>query len=359
MRQVVVADGMSVLDLVPATVAPDQIRIAIAYSGICGSELHPLLEPESYGGDGGDRYRFLPSGQHDPPGDAAFGHEYSGVVSEVGDEIDDLAVGDAVVCFPRWPCERCHHCRAGQTIYCDQFTIPRRGAWADEVVVPARVAFPLPSGVDLRKAALCEPLACALRGIDRASAAAGHAALVIGGGPIGLLTTALARHTGASKVIVSEPHERRRMIAAELGAITVDPAAEVLAERVAAETDGRGVDVVYEAVGRAELIEKAVELAARGGTIVVLGVAPPAAVAAVRPWRLFDKELTLTGAFGPEAGFSRAIALLPRLDLASVITHVVALEDVRQAIEIAASGDCGKVLLAPEHHLGTASPPKH
>jgi (R,R)-butanediol dehydrogenase / meso-butanediol dehydrogenase / diacetyl reductase len=347
MRQVFVAHHISVIDVAPALLEPDQVRIEVAYTGICGSELHQLKNPDSYGGDGCLTYRWMPSGQDDPEGDAGFGHEYSGVVREIGAQVDSVAVGDPVVCLPRWPCTRCRQCRAGRLIYCEHFTIPRRGAWADEVVVPARVVFPVPPGVSLREAALCEPLACALRGIDRGRASPGHSALVIGGGPIGLLTAALALRSGAQTVLLSEPHKRRREIAGRLGALPVNPRDEAIGERVDAETGGLGVDVVYEAVGHPETVSEAVGLVARGGTIVVLGVTPPAATAAIRPWLLFDRELTLTGAFGPEAGFQRALALLSLVDSQPVITHVLALDEVQQAVEIAASGDCGKVLLAP------------
>jgi 2-desacetyl-2-hydroxyethyl bacteriochlorophyllide A dehydrogenase len=347
MRQVVVGERVAVVDLEPAELAPDQVRIEIAYAGICGSELHPLADPDGYGGDAGDGYAWLPSGREEPPGDLAFGHEYSGVVREVGPAVDSVSLGDSVVCLPRWPCTRCRQCRTGDLSRCELFTIPRRGAWADEIVVPGRVVFKVPAAVSLTEAALCEPLSCALRGVDRAGAPAGHTALVIGAGPIGLLTAALAVRSGARKVLVSEPHGRRREIARRLGAVPIDPRSESLGERVGAETDGLGADVVYEAVGRPETVGEAVGLGAPGGKIVVLGVAPPAAMAAISPYRLFARELTLMGAFGPEIGFGRAVGLLPALDLRSIITHVLPLEEVEDAIAIAASGDCGKVLLAP------------
>lgn len=346
-RQVAVTDTIAVLDVEPAELAADQVRIAVAYSGICGSELHPLTDPAAYTGGPGPGYAWLRSGRHDPEGDLTFGHEYSGVVREVGGAVRSVSVGDPVVCLPRWPCGECGPCRAGNVSWCQLFTIPRRGAWADEIVVPARAVFVLPPDVPLSEAALCEPLSCALRGVDRARRAAGHTALVVGGGPIGLLTATLAARAGAHKVLVSEPRARRREIAEQLGAVPIDPRTESLTDRVDVETGGRGADVIYEAVGDPQTVAEAMSLAARGGTIVVLGVAPPGASAPIEPYRIFDRELTLTGAFGPEIGFGRATELLPALDLKPIITHVFALDDVAEAVRVAASGECGKVMLAP------------
>lgn len=332
-RQVVVGEGISIERLAPQELAAAEIRISVAYSGICGSELRPILDGAAYGG-GHAR-------------DTTFGHEFSGIVAEVGEDVDAVAPGDPVVCFPRWPCGECRQCRSGRLIYCERIAFAPRGAWADEIVVPARVVFRVPDGVSLRVAALCEPLACALRGLDRAAAPVGHTALVVGAGPIGLLAATLALRSGARAVLVSEPHPRRRALAAGLGAVPVDPTREHLSERVAAVTDGLGMDVIYEAVGRPGALAEAVELAAPGGAVVVLGVAPHAATSPIRPYRLFEREVTVTGAFGPEAAFERALGLLATLELEPLITHVLSLDDVRRAVDIAASGDCGKVLLAP------------
>src|SRR5262249_44371157 len=159
---------------------------------------------------------------------------------------------------------------------------PRLGAWADEMAVPERAVFGVPDGVSLRTAAMCEPLACALRGVDLVTAPSGHTALVVGGGPIGLLAAALAQRQGARRVVVREPRATRRRLAEGIGAEAVDPTVEDLPGLLAEATAGLGPEVVYESVGNARTVEQAIEVAAPGGAVIVLGVAPPAVAAAIR-----------------------------------------------------------------------------
>lgn len=333
MRQVLVRgrDDVAVVEVDPAPLAASGVRIDVAYAGICGSELHSIHDPGRYGA-------IRPDG---------FGHEYSGVVREVGADVRGVAPGQRVTCVPRLPCMRCAACRDGRLVNCRDHVRPAQGAWAEEVVVDERFVRALPPGLGLREAALCEPLSCALRGVDRGGAAPGHVALVIGGGPIGLLTAAVALHAGAHAVLVSEPRAARRALAERLGASVVDPTTESLADAVAQATAGQGVAVAYEAVGRADSIVEAVELTAVGGTIVVLGLAPAEAVAPIRPERLFEKELTIAAAWAHETTFERALAWLPRLDLGALVTHELGLDRVAEAIEISSAGDCGKVMLVP------------
>jgi threonine dehydrogenase-like Zn-dependent dehydrogenase len=328
------------VDLDPLPLGDDDVRIAVAYAGICGSELHAIRSGTPYAG--GDEHGAL-----------TFGHEYSGTVIETGAAVGSVREGQDVTCLPRIHCLRCDACRGPATGWCESFSepprwgLPVRGAWAEEIVVPSRVVVPLPVGLSLRDAALCEPLACALRGVDQARAPAGHTAVVIGGGPIGLLAAALSMRAGARLTLVSEPRAVRRAIAERLGAIAVDPVAGSLPATVAEATEGCGPDVVYEAVGHPETLREATELAARGGTVVVLGVASPDAAAAIRPWRVFERELTIVGAHGPERTFHRALDWLPRIDVDAVVSHVLPLRDVSTALELCLAGDAGKVLVTP------------
>jgi L-iditol 2-dehydrogenase len=327
---------IEIVDVDPSPLASDEVRIRIAFAGICGSDLHALR-------DG------------DPAADplATFGHEYSGTVIEIGSAVADVAPGQRVTCLPRIACLRCPACHSGRPYTCEgfwqppRFGLPPRGAWADEIVVPARVVFALPADLPLRSAALCEPLACALRAVDRAYAQPGHLAVVIGGGPIGQLTAVLALRAGARRVILSDPQPTRRDLARQLGSIPVDPEAEPLAAVVANETLGRGADVVYEAVGSGETVREATELAGQDGTIVVVGVAPSSSSAQIRPLRILQHELTIVGACAPERTFSRALVWLPTIALDALVTHTLPLEEAPRAVAIAAGAECGKVLLAP------------
>lgn len=334
MRVSVLSDNeVGLTEVEPLPLAPGEVRIAIAYVGICGSDLHAIDEAAEEDG-GGEPVNEL-------------GHEYAGVVAEVGAGVSRVAVGDRVVGLPRWSCLECEDCAAGNLTHCRQPTMPARGAWADEIVVPERIVRPLPPGLELRRAALVEPLSCALRGVIRAAAAPGHLALVIGGGPIGALTAALALRTGAREVLVSEPRPARREVLAALGATPLDPAAAPLAEQVAERSGGRGADVAYEAVGSAATVTAAIEAVGVGGTVVVLGVAPPADTLPLSPLDLFLRELSILGAFGPERAFPEAIGLAAALDLEPLLGDCFPLAELPRAIAVARSEAAGKVLIAP------------
>lgn len=310
---------------------PDEIRLLVAFAGICGSDLHAAQQLQR-------------------PGEGrtvVFGHEYSGIVLETGAAVRMATPGQRVVGKPRIPCLRCRYCREDRIWDCERLIRPSVGAWAETLVIPERFVVPVSDKVSLREAALVEPISCCLRAIDRAARPAGHTALVIGGGPIGLITAALARALGATDVLVSEPSPFRRELAQRLGFEAADPSSIDLEPVAAARTGGRGFDAVYEAVGSARTVETAIACAGRGSTIVILGVAPPLDAASVRPFDFFQKELTLVGAWANETTFTRALALLPKLQLAPLITNEISLDNGASAIELARSGDCGKVLIAP------------
>jgi 2-desacetyl-2-hydroxyethyl bacteriochlorophyllide A dehydrogenase len=312
---------------------PTDVRIAVAFVGICGSELHSINEPEARDFD------------VDRP--VVLGHEYTGVVTEVGAAVRNLTAGIRVTCFPRIPCLRCHACRMGDVIHCGSFIRAERGAWADEIVVDERFVVPLSPGASLRDMALSEPLAGAIRGIDLAAAFTGHDAAVFGAGPIGYLTAVLAARTGARRVFVSEPSEYRRQLVSSLeNIIVIDPTDVDPVDAILEATNGRGVDVAYEAVGRAEVVETSIQVLAPGGRMVVLGVAAPSAVAAIRPRDLFNRELSISAAWGLETTFLRAVLWIPDLHLTPLITHEFELDRIAEAVALASSAECGKVMLS-------------
>jgi 2-desacetyl-2-hydroxyethyl bacteriochlorophyllide A dehydrogenase len=309
---------------------PNEIRIAVAYAGICGTDLHAIEAA-----DPADERPLV------------LGHEYSGRVVETGADVAAVSVGDRVVGRPRIPCGRCAFCNRGRAWDCADFRRPPRGAWATTIVVDERFALPIPNQLGLREAALAEPLASALRAIDIAAPGAGHRALVLGGGPIGLAAALLAASTGAVAVLVSEPNPYRRDVAAGLGFDVCDPTTEDLVACARELTGGLGFDVVYEAVGSSVTVESAVACAGRGGAVVVLGVAPRDARARLSPFELFAKELRLAAAWASETTLARALDLIVPIGADRLITHVLDLRDGVRAVELARSGEGVKVLLQP------------
>jgi threonine 3-dehydrogenase len=214
--------------------------------------------------------------------------------------------------------------------------------------MPVENCWRLPDIVPDRLGVLTEPLACAVRAVDRAELRSGERVVIIGGGPIGLLLLSLARASGAQTTLVSEPSAYRRDLAARLGADRVlDPTQEDLVAVVHALTDDLGAEVVFEAVGQPATIEQAIACAAPGGTVVIVGVADRAAQASFNPQELFFKELTIRGTKGIAYAVDRAIRWLSRLDLEPLLTHKFPLAEVQAAVDLSLRGEAGKVLLYP------------
>jgi L-iditol 2-dehydrogenase len=215
-------------------------------------------------------------------------------------------------------------------------------------VLPRHCVHALPEGLDLATAALAEPAACCLEGLEMARMRRGATVLVIGGGIMGLLTLALAKARGAATAILSDPVASRREAAARLGAdITVDPVQEDLAQVVSRVTSGRGVDLACEAVGKPELVAAAGRLARARGVVQLVGVCPKGSTL---PADLFDfhfRELTLTGAYGRGTAFRRVLPLLSRIGAGGLVTDRYPLDRITAAFAHAAAGRGLKTAITP------------
>jgi L-iditol 2-dehydrogenase len=253
-----------------------------------------------------------------------------------------------VALIPGAACRTCPQCRNGRPSVCSRRLGARGGMWSSFVVAASAVVYHLPDDVSDQTGALAEPLGCAVRAIDRANLRSGDRVCILGGGPIGLMLLALARASGASVVVVSEPRPFRRALARQLGADrAVDPTSENLVEAVREVSDGLGADVVFEAVGSPRTLEQALTVVASGGTIMLVGVADRPERASISPEELFAREITIRASKETADTGQRVINWLGRLDLAPLITHVLPLESVEEALRVAGHGDSGKVLLQP------------
>jgi threonine dehydrogenase-like Zn-dependent dehydrogenase len=310
------------------TPGPGEVLVAVHTAGICGSDIHATqgLFPVT------------------PP--RVMGHEYSGIVLDAGRGVSRRLVGRAVACEPNYGCGACPECRAGRESQCAGCV--RVGGFAERAVLPRRNVHAVPEGLDPATAALAEPAACCLAGLEMFRMPRGATVLVIGGGVMGLLTLALARARGAARAILSDPLPARRELAGRLGAdVVVDPARQDLPGVVAELTGGRGVEVACEAVGKPELLAQAVRLVRPRGIVQLVGVNPPGSRL---PADLFDfhfRELTLVGAYGRGTAFRRALALLPRLDVAGLITARFPLERIAEAFDHATAGHGVKTAVTP------------
>jgi (R,R)-butanediol dehydrogenase / meso-butanediol dehydrogenase / diacetyl reductase len=303
----------------PRPPADGEVRLDVAYCGICGTDLHI-----AHGAM--DHRVTIPQ---------VIGHEMSGRVAELGTGVDGFHVGDPVVVRPldargEIPADKgfSHISRNLRFLGIDT-----PGAFQASWTVPAFTLHRLPPDVELAIAALTEPLAVACHDVRRALLRPAELAVVIGGGPIGLLVALVAAQAGA-RVVVSEVNPARRSLAGELGLDVVDPESVDLYEHVAGLTDGAGADVVFEVSGSPAGAREMTRLASLRGRIVLVAIFPDP-----QPISLFDffwKELELRGArvYEPE-DYERAIALIAAgdLPLRKLITSIEPLDRLPAVFE--------------------------
>ena len=313
--------------------AAQEIRVRVAYCGICGTDLH------IFKGHMDSRVK----------APQAVGHEASGTVAAVGSAVRGFTVGQKVTVRPLDNCGTCNTCKAGFTHICEKLRflgIETAGAFAEYWTVPARLVHALPEDMPLDLAALVEPLAVACHDVRRSELRPGDRAVVNGGGPIGMLIALCARAAGGV-VTVCEINEKRLEFARRLGFCTINPLKEDPAAIVRAETGGSGADVVFEVSGSEPGARVVTELARPRGTIVVVAIyAKPVPVDL---HKFFWKELRMLGARVYEAqDYEKAIALAASrsLPLETLISKVFPLAETQQAFEfLTQTPDAMKVLI--------------
>lgn len=298
-----------------------ELLLRVTAAGMCGSDRH------------------LVSGEYPGRPPVVLGHEFEAIVEE-GDVNDDIHVGDRVTIDPNIPCGICAFCANGLVGHCRRLSaygVDRDGGFAEHVRVVARQAHVLPSDLPQHLGALCEPLSCCLRAMDRAAIQPGKSVAVVGGGVIGQLLVQLARLAGGTDVVLSTRQRRRREIAESLGATAsldpegVDPVAAV--NGPGGIVPG-GVDVVFDAAGAAGSFEQALGLARPAGTVVVVGAAPQRLRAQIRPFDIFERELRIVGSHLNPFTHARAARLIASgaLRLEPLITRTVDLHELVQAL---------------------------
>ena len=312
---------------------PDEVRIAVSYCGICGSDLHMRDIPA------------IPAG-------IVLGHEFTGVVTETGPAVSGWAAGDRVTANPFDPCGQCENCASGYPELCPTNTkrgvglVSYYGAYAETVVVPAGSLFRLPDGLSDKDGALAEPLAVGLHGVNLSGASPSDPAVVLGGGPIGVMTSLGLRAKGFENVIVIEPTEVRRESLRTMG---------FAVSEVEGQTDnvrdylGGPPRVVFDATGHPVGLPTAIDLVGPAGTVLV-GV--PSHPSTVHAAQIATKEVTIRGSLGYTAGdWKQAIDSLAagRIPAADLITTVAPLEDADKWFGDLTSGSTRqiKVLLKP------------
>lgn len=270
-----------------------------------------------------------------------FGHEWAGDVVEVGEGLDWPRKGMRVRAGNSAPCLRCIMCRRGRYNLCENM-IWLWGAYAEYIKVPARMVLvnmqEVPQHVSYEEAAVAEPLACVLHGVEEASVKLGDTVTIIGAGPIGLLHLLTVKKIGAEKTIIIDLVEERLNLAKKLGVDeAINAGKEDVVKRVRGLTGGYGADVVIEAIGLPATWEQALKLVRKGGTVLEFGGCPPRTEIKVDTELLHYGEVTVLGAFhATPLHFKKALNLIASrtIDVRPLITRKLRLKDIKEAFEI-------------------------
>ncbi|CAN5523977.1 alcohol dehydrogenase catalytic domain-containing protein [soil metagenome] len=314
------------------TPSSGEVQIAVAYTGLCGTDLHIL-----HGNM--DRRVSTP---------LIFGHEMSGTIAALGEGVEGWAVGDAVTVMPLDWDGTCPACLAGNSHICQNLNfvgIDSPGSLQQLWNVRADLLVRVPAGLVLDHAALAEPVAVAVHDVRRSELVAGDKVVVIGGGPIGVLIATVARHFGGEVVVIELEPGRRAQIE-QLGFTTLDPRETDQVAWFEEWTGGAGADVVFEVSGAAAAVLGATALAKVRGTLVVVAIHPTPREIDLQ--RLFWRELRILGArVYQRADFETAVELLQQgvIPAELLITRIVPLDDIGAAVEDLENGRALKILV--------------
>jgi L-iditol 2-dehydrogenase len=330
---------LEIAEVPTPVVGVGEVLIRVGACGICGSDVH--------GYDGS-------SGRRIPP--IVMGHEAAGRVAVVGAGVTGLAEGDRVTFDSTIYCGACGYCRRGEVNLCDHRQVlgvscgdySRAGAFAEFVVVPARVVYKLPESISFAEAAMLEAVAVAIHAVSLAEISAESTALVVGAGTIGALILQALRAAGCRRVFVSDVDGTRLQMAKELGADVLSANEDSVAH-ILQRTGGVGVDVAMEAVGRNETVQAAIASVRKGGTVVLVGNISPDVTLPLQ--KVVTRQIRLQGSCASAGEYPQAIALMASgaIRVKPLITAIAPLADGPQWFErlYAREPNLLKVVLTP------------
>lgn len=303
----------------------DKVKIKVEWCGICGSDLHEYTAGPI----------FIPTEvPHPLSGDKApivLGHEFSGRVVEIGEEVTKVQVGDRVVVEPIYACGQCAGCKHGHYNLCDKLGFyglaGGGGGFAEYAAIPEVMLHKIPETVSFEQGALVEPAAVALHAVRQSKLKVGNKAAVFGTGPIGLLVIEALKASGASEIYAVEISKQRRKKAEELGAITIDPTEVNPVEQIHKLTNG-GVDVSFEVTGVPPVLTQAINASKIGGETMIVSIFETEA--SIHPQNIVLKERTVTGIIGYRDVFPAVISLMAQgyFPAEKLITKRITLNDV-------------------------------
>lgn len=310
----------------PTITLPDQALVKIRAVGVCGSDVHFY-----------ERGRIGPYVVKDP---VILGHESAGEVVEVGKAVTNLSPGDKVAVEPGVPDRTCWYCKTGRYNLCAAVpfmgTPPWDGAFCEYVAWPADFCFKLPEGLSFEQGAMTEPLAVGMQGTKRGEVSVGHSVVVLGCGPIGLVTLQAAKARGATQIIATDVQQSRLELAAKLGATDTINAKDSDPVGRVRELSNGGVDVALETAGTVTTTQQACAMVRMGGVVTLIGM--PAELEFDLPvLDIICREYDVRGVFRYCNCYPPALALMAarEVDVNSLITHRFPLDEVKAAVDFA------------------------
>lgn len=311
--------------------ADNEVLIDVKRVGICGSDIH--------------YYQHFRIGQFIPRAPLVLGHEFAGLVVEVGSDVKKIKVGDRVTAEPSIECGKCRYCRAGRYNLCNNLrfigtaaTVPHiDGGFAERIVVPESHCYILDESLDYGAGAMIEPLAVGANGVMRAGTVAGNRVLIVGGGTIGQMVLGVAGALGATDITLADLAEYPRSFALVHGATAaIDPSESGIIERLMAEG---GFDVVFEASGAPAGLNFAYQTAAKGGRIVQIGTQPDNVTLPIN--LVMSKELTVFGSMRYAHVYPMVLDLIRsgKIAVNDLISAVYPYDNMQEAMDRAVSKD--------------------
>ncbi len=326
-------DKMVIKEIPVPEPADDQVLVQLEYVGICGSDVH-----------------YYHSGRCgsfvvDQTQDYMLGHECAGTIVETGKNVRKLKVGDRVALEPGITCGKCEFCKSGRYNLCPDVvflaTPPVQGCYEEYIAYPEDMCFKLPDNVSTKEGCLIEPLSVGFHAANQGDVKVGDTVVIFGAGCIGLMTLLSVKAHGAGRIIVSDLSDVRLKKAKEFGASDVIDASKCdnVIDEIKRLTDGRGADVVFENAGSAVTIAQTPFAVARGGTIVLVGMASQEEIT-YNFGQIMDKEAAIKSVFRYRNIYPKAIAAVASgsISLKGIATHEYDLEHIQEGFDEVVKG---------------------
>ena len=317
-----------------------EVLIKVMACGVCGTDVH------IFNGD---------EGAASTPRGTVLGHEFSGIVEDIGEQVTCISKGDRVCVDPNKLCNECYYCKSGIGHFCENMIgigTTVNGGFSEYCVVPQSQVYRIADTTTYEEAAMTEPLACCIHGIDMCNIACGDTVAVIGGGMIGMIMLQLAKISGAGKLIIIEPVAEKRKIAKELGAdIAIDPTSENVKEVLNANKIDR-INTVIECVGKVSTIEQAIEIAGKKSIVMMFGLTAPNDTLTIKPFELFKKEIVLKASYINPYTQKRALELIDgkKVDISSMV-YTEPLDKLPEILSDSSLRAKGKFIIKPQKEI--------